>query len=156
MKRREKKLCFIASTGGHMEQLMMLKPMMDRHPSFIVTEKTLYKVYTGNKKVYYLPQVNRKEWKFPFLMMEIIILSLRIIIIEKPDVVISTGALAVIPLCLLAKLFRKKLIYIESFARITSPNLTGKLLYKYADRFYVQWESMLKVYPKAIWLGGIY
>ena len=76
---------------------------------------------------------------------------------QKPDVVISTGALAAIPFCLIAKvLFRRKLIYIESFARITSGNLTGKLLYRFADRFYVQWESMLKVYPKAICLGGIY
>ncbi len=156
MKKKEKKLCFIASSGGHMEQLMMLRPMMARHPSFIVTEKTLYRVPTGNEKVYYLPQVNRKEWKFPFLMIGNFFLSLRILIREKPDVVITTGALAVIPLCLLSKLFRKKLIYIESFARITSPNITGKLLYKFADQFYVQWESMLKVYPKAICLGGIY
>lgn len=156
MKGKEKKLCFIASSGGHLEQIMMLRPMMARHPSFIVTEKTLYKAPTKDEKVYFLPQVNRKEWKFPFLMIGIAFRSLGIFIKEKPDVVITTGALAVVPLCLLAKLFRKKLIYIESFARITSPNLTGKLLYKYADQFYVQWESMLKVYPKAIYLGGIY
>jgi len=29
-------------------------------------------------------------------------------------------------------------------------------LYKYADQFYVQWETMLEIYPKAIYLGGIY
>jgi len=82
--------------------------------------------------------------------------SLHIYIKEKPDVVITTGVLAMIPICLLAKLFRKKLIYIESFAKVTSPTQTGKLLYKYADRFYVQWESMLEIYPNAIYLGGIY
>ena len=54
------------------------------------------------------------------------------------------------------KRYGKKLIYIESFAKITSPNLSGKLLYRFADQFYVQWESMLKIYPKAICLGGIY
>ena len=75
---------------------------------------------------------------------------------EQPDVVISTGALAVIPFCLMAKLFGKKLIFIESFAKVNSGNLTGKFLYHFADRFYVQWESMLKVYPKAIYRGGIY
>ena len=52
--------------------------------------------------------------------------------------VITTGVLAVIPLCLLAKLFGRKLIYIESFAKVTSPTETGKLMYKFADRFYVQ------------------
>ena len=75
---------------------------------------------------------------------------------ERPDVVVSTGALAVIPFCLIAKLFRRKLVFIESFAKVTSGNLTGRFLYRFADRFYVQWESMLKVYPKAVYRGGIY
>ena len=75
---------------------------------------------------------------------------------EKPDVVICTGVLAMIPMCLIAKIAGKKLVYIESFAKVTSPTETGKLLYKFADQFYVQWESMLSIYPKAIYLGGIY
>ena len=52
--------------------------------------------------------------------------------------------------------FGKKLVYIESFAKISSPTETGKFLYKFADRFYVQWKSMKKFYPNAIYLGGIY
>ena len=70
--------------------------------------------------------------------------------------VITTGVLAMIPMCLLAKLFGKKLIYIESFAKVTSPTETGKLMYRFADQFYVQWESMREIYPNAICLGGIY
>lgn len=61
-----------------------------------------------------------------------------------------------IPICLIAKLFGKKLIYIESFAKINSPTLSGKMLYRFADRFYIQWESMRKYYPKAIYCGSIY
>ena len=75
---------------------------------------------------------------------------------EKPDVVISTGVLAMIPMCLIAKFHGKKLIYIESFAKVTSATKTGKLLYKFADKFYVQWPQMREVYPNAIYLGGIY
>ena len=75
---------------------------------------------------------------------------------EKPDVIICTGVLAMIPMCIIAKICRKRLIYIESFAKVTTATQTGKLLYKFADQFYVQWESMLEVYPKAIYLGGIY
>ncbi|WP_276861245.1 hypothetical protein [Bifidobacterium merycicum] len=52
--------------------------------------------------------------------------------------------------------FRKKLIYIESFAKISSPTQSGKLLYKFADRFYVQWESMKNFYPDALYCGYIY
>ena len=38
---KEIKICFAASSGGHYEQLMMLKPLMKKYPSFVVTEKTL-------------------------------------------------------------------------------------------------------------------
>ena len=40
MKNKAKKLCFAASTGGHFEQLMMLKPLMKKYDSFVITEKT--------------------------------------------------------------------------------------------------------------------
>ena len=79
--------------------------------------------------------------------------SLKIFLKERPDFVISTGALATIPMCIIAKIFRKKVIFIESFAKVNSPTLTGKLIYKFADQFYVQWEDMLKVYPKGIYKG---
>ena len=155
-KQKQKKICFAASSGGHFEQLMMLKPLMERYDSFIITEKTLYSSKIENKKMYLLKQVNRKEKTFFFKLFLNAVKSFFIYIRERPDIVITTGVLSMIPISLLAKLFRKKLIYIESFAKITSPTETGKLLYKYADRFYVQWESMLEFYPEAICLGGIY
>ena len=46
-----------------------------------------------------------------------------------------------------------KVVYIESFARVYNPSLTGKLVYNLADLFMVQWEDMLERYPKAM-LGG--
>lgn len=78
------------------------------------------------------------------------------VIVERPDVIITTGVLAMIPLSLLVKLFGGKLIYIESFAKVSSPTETGKFLYRFADQFYVQWEPMKQFYPDAIYLGGIY
>ena len=89
-------------------------------------------------------------------MIWIYIKSFFIFIIKRPDVVICTGVLAMVPMCLIAKFFRKKLVYIESFAKVNSPTLSGKFLYKKADRFYVQWDSMKEFYPDAICLGGIY
>ena len=156
MKKKNVKLCFASSSGGHFEQILMLDPLMEKYDSFLVTEKTKYEFSIKNRKVFFLHQVNRKELFMPLFMLMNVFLSLKIILKERPDVVISTGVLAMIPICLLAKLFRKKLIYIESFAKINSPTKTGKLLYKYADQFYVQWEPMLEIYPKAIYLGGIY
>nr|WP_295280830.1 PssD/Cps14F family polysaccharide biosynthesis glycosyltransferase [uncultured Blautia sp.] len=158
MKENEKriKLCFAASSGGHFEQITMLRPLMEKYDSFVVTEKTQYRVSVSGQKMYYLHQVNRKEWTFPIWMVVNSIKSLKLLIQNKPDAVITTGVLAMVPLCILAKLFRKKLIYIESFAKVTSPTETGKLLYKFADQFYVQWETMKEFYPNAINVGGIY
>lgn len=152
----EKKLCFAASSGGHFEQLSMLKPLMDKYESCVVTEETKYKAVIRGQKMYYMHQINRKEKSMLFWMIVNTFKSLKLMIVEKPDVVITTGVLAMIPLCLLAKLLGKKLVYIESFAKITSPTETGKLMYKFADQFYVQWESMLQHYPNSIYLGGIY
>ena len=81
---------------------------------------------------------------------------MRIVRKEKPNVVICTGVLAMIPMCLLCKLRGGKVIYIESYAKVNSPTETGKLLYRFADQFYVQWETMHKFYPKAKCIGGIY
>ena len=49
-----------------------------------------------------------------------------------------------------------KVIYIESFAKINSPTITGRIVYKFADDFYIQGEEMKKVYPKAHYDGEIY
>lgn len=151
-----KKICFAASSGGHFEQLVMLKPLMEKYESFVITEQTLYKVKVKGQKMYYMKQVNRKEKTIIPRMIVNTFRAFKIYRKEKPDVVICTGVLAMIPMCLIAKFHGKKLIYIESFAKVTSATMTGKFLYKFADQFYVQWSEMQKIYPKAIYLGGIY
>jgi UDP-N-acetylglucosamine:LPS N-acetylglucosamine transferase len=151
------KICFAASSGGHYEQLLMLRPLIDQYDSFLITERTQYEAGgIENRKIYYLKQVNRKERLFLICILINIFLSLRIFLKEKPDVIITTGVLAIIPICIIAKVFGKKLIYIESFSKVSSPTLTGKFLYKFADQFYVQWEKLLQYYPKALFKGGLF
>ena len=154
---KRKKICLISSSGGHFEQLLMLKKLSDNYDTFIVTEKTKYN--KNDKKINYLiPQVNRKEILVIFKLICIFFKSLLIFIKEKPDVIISTGVLSSIPMLVIGHLFKKKVIYIESFAKINSPTMTGTFIYKrhIADLFFVQWESMLEFYPTAIYKGGIY
>lgn len=156
-KNKKKKICLISSSGGHFEQLLMLKKLEEYYDVFVTTEKTKYN--KNDKKInHYVSQVNRKEPLFIFKMFCIFIKSLYIFVVERPDAIISTGVLAAIPMLFIGHFFRKKVIYIESFAKITSPTMTGNLIYKkkIADRFYVQWESMKEFYPDAICLGGIY
>ena len=61
------RICFAASSGGHFEQLMMLRPLMEQYDSFVVTEKTVYAADVKGIETYYMVQVNREEkscfWK---------------------------------------------------------------------------------------------
>ena len=142
MREKKVKICFTSSSGGHFEQLLMLEPLMKKYDSYIVTEKLDYDVKTGNIPVKYVMQINRTDKLFFLKFICNIIKSFKIIITNMPDVIISTGALAA--------------VHIESFAKIDSPNISGKIAYRFADQFYIQWESMRKFYPKAIYKGGIY
>ena len=75
---------------------------------------------------------------------------------ERPDLIISSGAAVAVPFFYLGKLFGAKLIYIEVFDRIDKSTMTGKMVYPIVDKFIVQWDEQLKVYPKAVNLGSIF
>lgn len=91
-------------------------------------------------------------FKYSFLCIKSIYLYFKI----RPKYIITTGTHTVVPICYLGKLFGTKIIYIETFANSNSKTLTGKLIYPIANLFIVQWESMLKLYPKAKFGGSIY
>lgn len=149
-----RKYCFISSSGGHFEQLKMLQPIMKRN-SIIITEK-VDGIEMKSENYYDLLQVNRREILFIIKIIRNTFKSLVIFIKEKPDIIICTGALSTIPFCIISKIFNSKLIYIESYAKVHMGSITGRLMYLIADKFYVQWDSMLKIYPNAIFKGGIY
>lgn len=107
------KICFAASSGGHYEQLMMLKPLMEKYDSFIITERTNYISKAKGEKTYYMSQVNRREKDCILRMLQNTCKSISIYRKEKPDIVICTGVLAMIPICLISKFMGKKLVYIE-------------------------------------------
>lgn len=151
-----KKICFVASSGGHWEELMCLKKIADQNEAFFVTEKSGQSEDSNLSRLYVLPQINRKEKGFVIHFLQLFRKAFHILRVEKPDVVITTGALLSVPFCVIAKFLRKKVIYIESFARVENKSLTGRLVYPFADLFLVQWKPMLKCYPKAKYVGGIF
>lgn len=84
------------------------------------------------------------------------IVAWKVLIKEKPNLIISAGAAVAVPFFYVGKLFGAKLIYIEVFDRIDRPTLTGRLVYPIADKFIVEWEEMKDVYAKAINLGSVF
>jgi len=155
-----KKVLFISSMGGHLSELMQLKKLFKKYDYKIVTEKhdstiRLKDEYKDN--VEYLSTGNKDHMlKYIFVIPYNVLKTLKIFLKFKPDVIITTGAHTSVAMCYIAKIFRKKVIYIESFANIETKTLTGRLVYPVADVFVVQWESMLKLYPKAVCEGWIY
>ena len=150
-----KTILLTASSGGHYEQLMVLKKnLKDRYNIYVLTEKTKYS--KEEDKTFYVRQLNRKSLLFPFKFFINHLKVRKIVKKIKPDAVISTGALATISPCKIAHKRGIKVIFIESYAKIDSPTMTGKYIHKFADHFIVQWENMKKVYPDAKYFGGIY
>ena len=150
------KACFVASSGGHWEELMCLMPIAEEHDTFYVTEAGGQAKDSSLENIYLVPQINRRQKNFPLRFLKLLITAGNIIMREKPNVVITTGALFSFPFCLFAKLIGAKVVYIETFARVNDRSLTGKLVYPLADLFLVQWESLLEFYPKAIYVGGVF
>lgn len=151
-----KKILFAASSGGHLEEVLALRQLGEEYETVLITEKTEYAVNFWQDKVYLMPQVNRKELKSLLLYVVCFFRTLIILIREKPDVVFSTGAMIAFPALLLGKTMGKKIIFVECMFNVNEPTMTGKLTYRFADLFLVQWEEMLDVYPNAIFGGRVF
>ena len=162
-KSKQKKVMFIASTGGHLNELLQLAPMFSEFDYTLVTEKTKSNMGLRDKhkgRVHYIISGTYTTLKakliYPFKLLGNCFISLFLMLKIRPDVVVTTGSHNVGPMCCLAKIFGKKVIFIETFANSNSPTKCGRLVYKFADHFIVQWESMLEYYPNAIYGGWIY
>ena len=156
---KNKKVLFISSTGGHLDELLQLKPLFKKYDSYIITEKTKSTIDLKDKysQVNYLVYGTKDHFiTYIFKFIYNIIKSLVLFVKIRPKVIVTTGTHTAVPMCYIGKLFFRKIIYIETIANSKTKTLSGKLVYPIADTFIVQWESMLKLYPKAIYGGWIY
>jgi len=156
--KKKKRVMFISSVGGHLTQMLELKSIFDDYDYVLVTEKNDVTIDLKNKyKVDYLMYGSRQYiFKYIFIFIYNFFKSFFLFVKYRPKVIITTGTHTAVSMCYIGWLFRRKIIFIESFAKRTSRTLSGKLVYPIATTFIVQWESMLKFYPKAKYFGGIY
>lgn len=155
-----KRVIFVASTGGHLNELLQLKELFQYYDYQIITEggpstKHLKDKYLNH--VHYL-LFGSKEHLFSYLFKFVInvFISLYYVLRFRPQVIVSTGTHTAVPICYIAKLFGSKIIYIETFANVYHGNLAGRLVYPIVDEYLIQWESLKDVYPKANYIGKIY
>lgn len=157
---KKRKIMFIASTGGHLNELMQLKPLFKKYDYHIVTEKTKvdnsYKEEYKDKISLLIYGTKKYPIRYIFKFLANCFISLYYFFKYQPEVVITTGTHTAVPMCYIAKIFGSKVIFIETFANRITGTVAGKLVYPIADTFVVQWDEMLKVYPKAVCWGWIY
>lgn len=145
-----------ASAGGHMNQLLRLLEYSSEWPSqpsvFITTKPELQNKLEKKGKTYIINECNRYN---PGGAIKVIFKSFLIVLKEKPNVIITTGSLPLAIICLVGKIFRVKVVWIDSIANATKFSLSGRLIYNFADLFITQWSELSDKYKKAEFVGTI-
>lgn len=153
------KILMPTTPGGHLKQVLLLAENLKG--SFDLTFVTYDSPSIGSilkdYKVKLIIDPFRRFkglFKYPLLLV-LLFQALIILLKENPDAIVSAGANVPIPFCYLGKLLGKKIIFLESWSRVKVPSLSGKLAYKVSDLFFVQWKSLKKFYPKAVYAGRL-
>ena len=166
-----KLVIFAASQGGHFSELMGLKSLFGMYDSILVTSnlkatKDVEALKAFKEIVYSTAETDRREkvagyktgsrWGKFFMYFKMFVQCLRIYLVYRPAVIVSTGSHIAVPLFIYGKLFGAKTLYIESNARVYTKSMTGKIVERFADKIFVQWPEMLSVYPRAEYHGVLH
>ena len=147
------KIGITCSPGGHLTEAMQILPILKKHKIFFYTidiENTRKSLKKYKKYLIQNPVRN------PIKYISVFFSSLVALINEKPKIIISFGAGPTVPISLLGKLlFGCKLIYIECSAQVYEPSISGKIIYPFADLFFIQWPYLKEKYGDKAVYGGL-
>jgi len=147
------RVCLAASAGGHVSQLLRLAESWSGYDVFCVTttEVVREKLWQYGK-VYIVGECNREH---PFRLILVLTRCINIILREKPNVVISTGAAVGCIVCFLGKLLGAKVIWIDSITNVEQISFSGKMVRYIADLFLVQWPELTERYCRVEFVGAV-
>ncbi len=147
------KIALVCSHGGHLTQMNMLTRVLEGYEWFWVTYRCVRtEAMTARERVYLLNNIGTNPVRMALAFFQ----ALWILLKERPDVLVSTGAEIAIPFSWVAKSLGMRVVYIETWSRVHTRSGTGPLVYPVADLFLVQWPDVLGSYgPKARYEGGI-
>lgn len=143
-------LCVVCSAGGHLTEALLSIKDLDYQKYFITYQLPHTNDTLAEEEFYYITNPHTYFYKYPINFFQ----SLKLFCKKRPRFILSTGSGMAIATCLIGKLFGSKIIYVETGCRISTPSMTGRLMYYVSDLFIVQWESLLQFYPKATY-GGL-
>jgi len=147
------RVLLVASSGGHLTQLVALSPWWSRYPRAWVTFDDVHaaSLLEGEDVTYAFGPTSRN---IPNLLRNSV-LAIQTLWRERPTVIVSTGAGVAVPFLVLGWLLRVPTAFIEVYDRIEMPTLTGRLVRPFATRILVQWPEQLASYPQAVMIGPL-
>jgi len=151
---RQGPVLLVASSGGHLLQLVQLKeewPSAERH--WVTFDKPdARSLLDGEVVTFAHHPTNRSIGN----LIRNFVLAWRLTSQLSPRAVVSTGAGIAVPFCYVGRLRRARVVFIESFSRVSRPSLTARLVYPVAHTFFVQWPGLLRHFARAHYEGPVF
>jgi hypothetical protein len=144
------KICIVSSCGGHLTEVRALKPVYEHYEHFYVLNDRVLLPKDMEGKTSFICHAER-NWLVLVNFLE----AWRILRRERPGLILSTGAGPVVPFALIGKLFGIPTLFIETLTRVSRPSLSGRIMYRLADRFFYQWKGLERYFPKATYGGPV-
>lgn len=155
-----KNVLYILGSGGHTSQMIELsKDIKDKVNYFYLVHKddevSEHKIIYPGKIIKVSRAAGFNTNKILIIFKSIILFFKALFILKKNkiDLFISAGPGISIPFAYASKLLNIKIIFIESWSRVKTKSISGRLIYPISNLFFVQWKDNLKNYPKAIYRG---
>jgi UDP-N-acetylglucosamine:LPS N-acetylglucosamine transferase len=147
------RICLAASGGGHLSQLLRLAEAWEGYRAFCVTTTDVVsEMLQKYGKVYTVGECNREH---PLRVILVLMRCINVILHERPDVVISTGAAVGCIMCFLSKLLGAKVVWVDSIANVERISLSGRMVRHIADLFLVQWPELVEQYSDVEYVGAV-
>jgi beta-1,4-N-acetylglucosaminyltransferase len=149
-----REVLLVASSGGHLLELLQLADLWSKDRRHWVTfrKSDAVSLLADERVTWAYHPTNRN---IPNLIRNFA-LALHMVRNRNIQAVVTTGAGVGVPFVVLARLTGVNAVYIESMARITSPSLTGRLVYPFANTFIVQWPSLQPYFKRACSFGTVF
>jgi len=139
MEDRKKKILAVASGGGHWIQLQRLQPAFEGCDVVYISTHEGYRKHVKKSSFYSVTDANRWN-KLRLIKMAFEVMW--IVIKEKPDIIISTGAAPGLLAIFWGRLALKKTIWIDSIANVEKISMSGRLAKPFSSIHLTQWENM--------------
>jgi len=136
-----KRILAVASSGGHWVQLRRMRPAFDGHDVAYLTTNRGHRPEVGEARFYAVRDGNR--WSKLALIVSALQIG-AVIVRERPQVLVSTGAAPGYLALRLARLLGARTVWIDSVANVDELSLSGRLASEKADLCLTQWPHLAR------------